>query len=396
MKKRIISTVLALVIMLTACIVPTIFASADAKIAVSSVTAEPGDIVDVDITFKDNPGIMGATLTVSYDEEALTLISVKDGGILGTQSHKPELKSPYTLAWSDDTATVNNTTNGVAATLTFKLSESAVRGQSYPISVSYDYDNYDIYDVNLNCVRFTLENGAVNITAAGEQPTDVPAGTAQIVASDVTAEPGDTVDVDITFANNPGIMGATLTISYDDEALTLTSVKDGGILGAQSHKPELKSPYTLAWSDDTATVNNTSNGIAATLTFKLSERAVRGQSYPISVSYDYDNYDIYDVDLNRVKFTLVNGSIMTSEEEPTTPQPSMTYYLGDANGDGEVDAIDSTIVQRVATMVKVPYDRDKMMNADVDGDGELTVLDATYILRYSSHVKTPYPVGEII
>ena len=73
----------------------------------------------------------------------------------------------------------------------------------------------------------------------------------------------------------------------------------------------------------------------------------------------------------------------------------MTYYLGDANGDGEVNAIDSTIVQRVATMVKVPYDRDKMMNADVDGDGELTVLDATYILRYSSHVKTPYPVGEI-
>ena len=107
---------------------------------------------------------MGATLTVSYDEEALTLISVKDGGILGTQSHKPELKSPYTLAWSDDTATVNNTTNGVAATLTFKLSESAVRGQSYPISVSYDYDNYDIYDVDLNCVRFTLENGTVNIT----------------------------------------------------------------------------------------------------------------------------------------------------------------------------------------------------------------------------------------
>jgi hypothetical protein len=81
--------------------------------------------------------------------------------------------------------------------------------------------------------------------------------------------------------------------------------------------------------------------------------------------------------------------------EPPTDKPEEPVYIGDANGDGDVDAIDATIVQRVATMVKVPFDRDQMMRADVDDDGELTVLDATYILRHSTHVKTPYPVGDI-
>lgn len=85
-----------------------------------------------------------------------------------------------------------------------------------------------------------------------------------------------------------------------------------------------------------------------------------------------------------------------STEPVTEPVPTeAAIILGDANGDGDVDAVDSTIIQRVATMVKVPYSEEQLMCADVDGDGELTVLDATYILRYSSHVKTPYPVGEI-
>lgn len=333
-KKIILPIILVLCITFSAILTPMIFASSEAKITASDVTANPGDTVDVDISFANNPGIMGATLTVTYDDKALTLTSVKDGGILGAQSHKPELKSPYTLAWSDDTAVTNNTANGVAATLTFKVSNSAVAGKSYPITLSYDYDNYDIYDVDLHSVKFTLVNGSVNIPGSGEQPTDVPSDQAQITVSDTAAKPGDTIDANITFVNNPGIMGATLTVTYDDKALTLVSVKDGGILGAQSHKPELKSPYTLAWSDDTAVTNNTANGVAATLTFKVSNNAAVGKSYPITLSYDFDNYDIYDVDLQPVKFTLVNGSVNVSEngEQPSKGQitaSDVTAKLGD-------------------------------------------------------------------
>ncbi|MBQ6498576.1 MAG: hypothetical protein IJI48_01575 [Ruminococcus sp.] len=80
--------------------------------------------------------------------------------------------------------------------------------------------------------------------------------------------------------------------------------------------------------------------------------------------------------------------------EPTTS--GNTILLGDVNDDGEVDAVDSTLVQRKATLVKVPYSDELMMRGDVDGDGDLTVVDATYLLRHSSLAKTPYPIGQYV
>lgn len=212
------------------------------------------------------------------------------------------------------------------------------------------------------------------------------ASDAKITVSTVSAKPGDTVDVAVTFANNPGIMGATLTVTYDDNALTLQSVQDGGILGTQSHKPELKSPYTLAWSDDTAVTNNTSNGVAAALTFKVSDSAVAGQSYPIAVSYDYDNYDIYDVDLDPVDFALVNGSVNVFAEG---------YIRGDADGNGFVNIKDVTTIQRHrAEYLTLTGDRFKA--ADVDCNSEVTIVDATAIQFYLAEFNDPYQIGAFI
>lgn len=68
--------------------------------------------------------------------------------------------------------------------------------------------------------------------------------------------------------------------------------------------------------------------------------------------------------------------------------------LGDANGDGEVDSVDATVVQRAATRIQVPYSEEQLMCADIDGDGSLTIVDATLIQRYDSKIAVPYPVGE--
>ena len=70
--------------------------------------------------------------------------------------------------------------------------------------------------------------------------------------------------------------------------------------------------------------------------------------------------------------------------------------LGDANGDGDVDAVDATVIQRVATNIAVQFDDAQLMCADVDEDDSLTVVDATFIQRHCTHIKTPYPIGEPI
>ena len=119
-------------------------AANNASITVQSVTAQSGETIDVQLVMNNNPGIIGMTINVDYNSADLTLIEVSDGGILGTNTHKPELSNPYTLSWSNDTANTNIVTNGVIATLRFKV-KSDVPDNFSPITLRYDLENYDIY-----------------------------------------------------------------------------------------------------------------------------------------------------------------------------------------------------------------------------------------------------------
>lgn len=68
------------------------------------------------------------------------------------------------------------------------------------------------------------------------------------------------------------------------------------------------------------------------------------------------------------------------------------YYLGDANGDGKVTAIDSTVIQRQIVMIQ--YNGGFCRGAaDVDNDGKVSVIDATFILRYLARMDVPYMIG---
>nr|WP_279380606.1 dockerin type I repeat-containing protein [Ruminococcus difficilis] len=70
--------------------------------------------------------------------------------------------------------------------------------------------------------------------------------------------------------------------------------------------------------------------------------------------------------------------------------------LGDADGDGEISAIDMAQIMRYVAHIDTGVDEEVLMNADVDGNGELEIVDATYIQRYLSRMETPYAIGEAI
>ena len=92
----------------------------------------------------------------------------------------------------------------------------------------------------------------------------------------------------------------------------------------------------------------------------------------------------------------VTEPVTEAATEPTTQTPTemIKVLLGDADADGEVSAIDATIVQRKTVSVNVPvFDA---VAADVDGDGEITVVDATFIQRWVIGVSCPYSIGEPI
>ena len=77
-------------------------------------------------------------------------------------------------------------------------------------------------------------------------------------------------------------------------------------------------------------------------------------------------------------------------------EPKQFVCLGDANGDGTVDAIDATIIQRYSLQIPVAFPYETLMHADVNGDGELDAVDATLIQRYALNIPTRYSIGESV
>ena len=73
-----------------------------------------------------------------------------------------------------------------------------------------------------------------------------------------------------------------------------------------------------------------------------------------------------------------------------------SYLLGDADGNGEVDIIDASIIQRFDAEYPISPDIPEGFEAraDVDGDGDITIIDATLIQRYLAGMTVRYPIGE--
>jgi len=137
MKKRFSSVMAILLVlcMLVAQVPATVFAVAQTTptIVVSDAVGASGSSVEVTVGLENNPGIVSMTLYMTYDAEKLTLTKVEDAGVFGSESHKPELQTPYTFAWVNDTATENYMVEGTIATLTFTIADSLEEDTVIPI-----------------------------------------------------------------------------------------------------------------------------------------------------------------------------------------------------------------------------------------------------------------------
>ncbi len=84
------------------------------------------------------------------------------------------------------------------------------------------------------------------------------------------------------------------------------------------------------------------------------------------------------------------------ETQPTTKPEGDSYYLGDADMNGEVNVKDATFVQKfVAKSVDIADDLAKLA-ADADQSGEINIKDATVIQKFIARMSVSTPVGELI
>ena len=327
------------------------------KFEVGTTTAAPGETVDVALRITKNPGINTFTLGFSYDTSRLNLVSViKADALPGQFTYSRK------AVWlnSEDT-----TYTGDALILTFKVLDNAEEGDA---SVAVTYNSGDIANYDEDDVDFELVAGKITV-----QSNNPPLGvTGKVSVTSVKGKAGQEVNVNVVINENPGIVAMGLDVTYDAR-LTLIGVTDGGILGTAMHGTNYtKNPYFLKWENYTVTENFTATGTLATLTFKIPDSAQDGDTYEISLSYEEDNSEIVNVDLDDVDFDTEAGTISVKN-----------YTIGDVNDDGKINNKDSAILSRYLAKWDGYEDQIVSMEAaDINQDGKVNNKDSAILSRY--------------
>lgn len=182
----------------------------------------------------------------------------------------------------------------------------------------------------------------------------------------IKAVAGSRVQVAVQVENNPGIIMANLSVSYDTTKLQLLSVQESGMFGEGAYTAgnNLNAvPYTTLWVNGTTRENITANGTIVTYTFAVQPDAATGVT-PIELSVS----SVCDVDLQAVPFAVENGGIEIFDSTP-----------GDVSGDKNVDLIDVAILTRYLADWDVEIDA---FASDVNADGKVNLKDVTILRRY--------------
>ena len=137
--------------------------SDNAILTVDTVSANAGDgDVTVNICVRNNPGILGLSFSLTFDETDLTLIGAENGSAF-KDSHSllppAALKSQCRFIWYAESVDEQNVADGCVLTLHFRVSERAAG--RLPISIHVLED--DAFDNDLNTVTVEIHNGSIDI-----------------------------------------------------------------------------------------------------------------------------------------------------------------------------------------------------------------------------------------
>ena len=328
------------------------------------------EIVYHTVTFKDWNGTVLKTEQVQYGGAATAPANPTRAGYTFTGWDKAftnvTANLVVTAQYSINTYTVTfKDWNGTVLKTQQVQYGGAATAPANPTRSGYTFTGWDKAFTNVTANLVVTAQYVQNEPVSTPVPSDAP----QIVVESKTTSAGSTVAVNISIANNPGIVSMTLHVNFDSR-LELVSVQDTGLLPGKVHSTVMLNPYTLAWENDSATQNYTVNGTLVTLTFNVPENLEEGD-YAVSVSYDSEGYEIYDFNAEPVDFAVVNGKISVTD-----------IIYGDVNGDGKVNNLDRLILTRyLANWPDYPASRIKP-GADTNADGKINNLDRLILTRH--------------
>lgn len=140
----------------------------------NSVKCNAGETVLIPIYIKDNSGIMGFRINVTYPSQIFESPKITKGNVTKSGSLNDSIKSTtngtFDVLWSN---TENVKSDGTLFTVELKVKDNAVTDK-YSIGISYDQDdtfNEKWQDVKLDCSDVEVVVGDYVESETPEEPT---------------------------------------------------------------------------------------------------------------------------------------------------------------------------------------------------------------------------------
>ena len=133
------------------------------SIVISSAEAKQGDTVKISVSIVNNPGVLGMSLTLSYDESVMELVSAENGNAVKDvldMNHSKTMESGCVFLWDGEKIDSNKIQDGEILNLEFKVLKSAPVGKTQVLLVS---DEGGIVNNNLESLELNIENGFINV-----------------------------------------------------------------------------------------------------------------------------------------------------------------------------------------------------------------------------------------
>ncbi len=288
-----------------------------AEVEVGKARAEAGKTVEIPVEIKTNPGIASAALSVSYDAAALELNTITKGDVFSNGTFTGDVAKNL-IQWYDVSSNKDTTATGTLFTLGFSVKDDAKAGK-YAVKLGCLEDNEaNVTNINSESVSVNFVDGEVEVESAKTEP--VPAGTAEIEAGKAQTNPGKTVEIPVEIKTNPGIAGLSLSISYNNAALTLKSINKGKVLTAGTFTGDTDKNL-IQWYDVSSNKNTTDTGVIFTLGFEVRSNAAEG-AYAVTVGLLNDepsNATNIDSENVPVKFTAGEVKVVSGTIDPPAP-----------------------------------------------------------------------------
>ncbi len=131
-------------------------------VTVESKEASAGDTeVRIAISLKDNPGIAGIMINVTFNSDALALVGAESGDAFSALyfTAREEIVNGGTFIWDSANLKEKDVKDGEILILTFKVKNLANVGE-YPIVISIK-----AYDNNLTPFELLIENGRITVVS---------------------------------------------------------------------------------------------------------------------------------------------------------------------------------------------------------------------------------------